>query len=127
MSGLKTALLEFCKRQCPGDKELFTLIALHFLLYKEIAFKWESEAKEIINELVAEARKTQAKSSSTQQTLLKLSRNENVEQKLQVIVENFTHATEYYLQVRFRKNNRQPNGAFFLFSNFKRFIFPPGQ
>ncbi|XP_043283377.1 spatacsin [Venturia canescens] len=93
--GLKTALLEFCKRQCPGDKELFTLIALHFLLYNEIAFKWESEAKEIINELVAEGRKNQVKASGA---MLKLTKNENIEKKLQVVIENYTHATEYYLQ-----------------------------
>lgn len=96
---MKTALLEFSKRQCPENKELFTLIALHFGLYNEIALMWETEARDVINELVNDVRKNLPKTSVNQQTSLRFIRNENVEQKLQVAVENFTHATEYYLQV----------------------------
>ncbi|XP_066592873.1 spatacsin isoform X2 [Prorops nasuta] len=45
-TGLKTALLDFLKRNCPENKELFTLVALHFSLYYEIALMWENKAKE---------------------------------------------------------------------------------
>ncbi|KAK2583208.1 hypothetical protein KPH14_009228 [Odynerus spinipes] len=96
--GLKTALLEFLKRNCPENKELFTLVALHFRLYYEIALMWENEAKEIMNDLISELIKDHGKAVGSSQTELKLIRNESVQQKLQTIVTNFTHATQYYLQ-----------------------------
>ena len=60
---------------------------------------WENAAKEIINELMTDARKSVPKISNAQQTGLKLTKNENVDKMLQVALANFTHATEYYLQV----------------------------
>lgn len=96
--GLKMALLEFLKRNCIENKELFTLVSLHFLLYYEIALMWEDEAKAIINELMSEVTKDYGKSTSTHQAELKLIANETTQQKLQTVVANFTHATQYYLQ-----------------------------
>ncbi|XP_023290455.1 spatacsin isoform X2 [Orussus abietinus] len=97
--GLKMALLEFVKRQCPNDKDLFNLVALHFRLYYEIAIMWENEAKKLLNELVTEARKEMGKTYSSQ-TDLKLTKTESILKRLNLLIANFTHAAEYYLQHR---------------------------
>lgn len=98
-SGLKIALLEFCKKQCPDDKELFKLVALHFRLYNEIAIMWETEAKTVIRELIKDSRKnTQKSPSMSQQQAIKLIKNDDTEKRLQIAMANYTHATEYYLQ-----------------------------
>ncbi|XP_014476874.1 PREDICTED: spatacsin [Dinoponera quadriceps] len=96
--GLKMALLEFLKRQSPEDKELFTLVALHFRLYYEIALMWENEAKEIITKLISDASKECGRSMTDVPAEVKLTRNDNVQKQLQLVVTNFTHATQYYLQ-----------------------------
>lgn len=96
--GLKIALLDFLKRQCPEDKELFTLVALHFRLYYEIALMWENEAKEIIKELLSDALKDCGKGAIDISVEVKLIRDDNIQKKLQLVVTNFTHATQYYLQ-----------------------------
>ncbi|KAF7381387.1 hypothetical protein HZH66_013781 [Vespula vulgaris] len=96
--GLKTALLEFLKRNCPENKELFTLVALHFRLYYEIALMWENEAKEATKELISDLAREHGKAAGPSQTELKLIKNESVQQKLEIIVMNFTHAAQYYLQ-----------------------------
>ncbi|XP_047365730.1 spatacsin isoform X2 [Vespa velutina] len=96
--GLKTALLEFLKRNCPENKELFTLVALHFRLYYEIALMWENEAKEATKELMFDLTREHGRATSSSQTELKLIKNESVQQKLEIIVMNFTHAAQYYLQ-----------------------------
>ena len=97
--GLRMALLDFVKRHCPEDKELLNIIALHFRLYYEIALTWESEAREIINELVIEAKKECGKTQYSGQVDIRLTRNEITEKRLQLSIANFTHATQYFLQV----------------------------
>ncbi|XP_035737182.1 spatacsin-like isoform X2 [Vespa mandarinia] len=96
--GLKTALLEFLKRNCPENKELFTLVALHFRLYYEIALMWENEAKEATKELMFDLTREHGRATNSSQTELKLIKNESIQQKLEIIVMNFTHAAQYYLQ-----------------------------
>ncbi|KAL0117009.1 hypothetical protein PUN28_010108 [Cardiocondyla obscurior] len=97
--GLKMALLEFLKRQCPEDKELFTLVALHFRLYYEIALMWENEAKEVIAKLISDVLKEYGRGVTGGIPVeIKLTRNDNVQTKLQLAVTNLTHATQYYLQ-----------------------------
>ncbi|KAG7198542.1 hypothetical protein KM043_005909 [Ampulex compressa] len=99
VSGLKTALLEFLKRYCPENKELFTLVALHFRMYYEIALMWENEAKDIVKELLIDAAKECPKSPNVAQSVdLKLTRREDIQKQLQLTVTNYTHATQYYLQ-----------------------------
>ncbi|EZA52114.1 Spatacsin [Ooceraea biroi] len=96
--GLKMALLEFLKRQCPENKELFTLVALHFRLYYEIALMWENEAKEVIAKLISAVLKECGKGVTGLPVEIKLTRNDSVHKQLQLAVTNFTHATQYYLQ-----------------------------
>ncbi|XP_015111289.1 spatacsin isoform X2 [Diachasma alloeum] len=97
VSGLKMALLEFCKKQYPEDKELFTLVAHHFRLYNEIAVMWESEAKGIIRELIRDTRRENIRTLMMNQSV-KFTRNDGTERKLQCAMTNYTHATEYYLR-----------------------------
>ncbi|XP_024937810.1 spatacsin isoform X2 [Cephus cinctus] len=96
--GLKMALLEFVKRQCPENKDLFNLVALHFRLYHEIALMWEREAKETINELVAITKNYSRGTTSFQNNIRSFMKSEIVEKKLQLTMANLTHATQYYLQ-----------------------------
>ncbi|XP_063995284.1 spatacsin [Diachasmimorpha longicaudata] len=97
ISGLKIALLEFCKKQYPDDKELFTLVSHHFRLYNEIAVMWESEATGIIRELIRETRRENVRTLMMNQSI-KFTRNDGTERKLQCAITNYTHATEYYLR-----------------------------
>ncbi|XP_011500198.1 PREDICTED: spatacsin [Ceratosolen solmsi marchali] len=96
--GLRMALLDFLKRHCPENKDLFNIVALHFRLYYEIALMWENEAKDIINDLVSDTKKECGRSLSNPQVELKFTKNESTEKKLQLIIANFTHATQYFLQ-----------------------------
>lgn len=100
VTGLKMALLEFLKRHCPENRDLFTLVALHFQLYHEIALMWENEAKDATKALIPEPIKNYGKLFSTQHEI-KLAKTENVQKQLQLAVINFTHAAQYYLQVNF--------------------------
>ncbi|XP_012135133.2 spatacsin isoform X4 [Megachile rotundata] len=97
-TGLKTALLEFLKRHCPENKDLFTLVALHFQLYHEIALMWENEAKDVVKSLIADATKEHGKLQGSVQHEIKFTKTETVQKQLQLAVTNYTHATQYYLQ-----------------------------
>lgn len=88
------------KRHCPEDKELFTLVALHFRLYYEIALMWENEAKEVITTLISDALRECGKGVIGISIEIKFTRNDNVHRQLQLAITNFTHATQYYLQVK---------------------------
>lgn len=98
--GLRMALLDFLKRHCPENKDLFNIVALHFQLYYEIALMWENEAKEVINDLVSEAKKECGRTVYNSQVEIKLTKNESTEKRLQLIIANLTHATQYFLQVQ---------------------------
>ena len=93
--------MEFLKRHCPENKELFTLVALHFRLYHELAFMWENEAKDIIKAIISDATKDHNKLHNTVQHEIKFIKTENILKQLHLIVTNYTHATEYYLQVKY--------------------------
>ena len=98
------ALLDFLKRHCPENKDLFNIVALHFRLYYEIALMWESEAKEVIHDLVNDAKKECGRTVYNPNTEIKFTRNEPTEKRLQLAIANFTHATQYFLQVTFHKH-----------------------
>lgn len=54
--GLKQAIISYLNENYPENTENYRLAALHFLMYKEIAQMWESEAKTIISKIVSEER-----------------------------------------------------------------------
>lgn len=93
------ALLDFLKRHCPENKDLFNIVALHFRLYYEIALMWENEAKDVINDLVNEAKKECGRTLYNPHAEIKFTRNESTEKRLQLALTNLTHATQYFLQV----------------------------
>ena len=93
------ALLDFLKRNCPENKDLFNIVALHFRLYHEIALMWENEAKDVINDLVNIAKKECGRTLYNSQVEFKFTRNESTEKRLQLALANLTHATQYFLQV----------------------------
>ncbi|CAD6223033.1 GSCOCG00005360001-RA-CDS [Cotesia congregata] len=96
--GLKIATMEFCKKQCPDNKELFNLVANHFQLYTEVAIVWENKAKAVIRELLQDIRKENIRLMNNLQTTIKLTRNDKTEKKLQSAITYYTDATEHYLQ-----------------------------
>ncbi|XP_008543727.1 spatacsin [Microplitis demolitor] len=98
VTGLKMATMEFCKKQCPDNKELFNLVANHFQLYTEVAIVWENKAKMVIRELLQDIRKENIRMMINLQTVIKLTRNDKTEKKLQSAITYFTDATEHYLQ-----------------------------
>lgn len=51
-NGLKSALLEYLKKFCPDNKELYRMVALHFTLFSEVANLWELEADGIVKNLI---------------------------------------------------------------------------
>ncbi|XP_014213188.1 spatacsin [Copidosoma floridanum] len=96
--GLRMALLDFLKRNCPDNKDLFNIVALHFRLYNEIALTWENEAKGVISDLVKEAKRECGRNASNPRVEIKLVRNDATDKKLQLAITNLTHATQYFLQ-----------------------------
>lgn len=54
--GLKIALLEYLKKYCSDDVELYKIVALHFFLFSEIAELWEQEAVRYIHRIIALAK-----------------------------------------------------------------------
>lgn len=55
-TALKIALLDYLRNNCPENDEMYRMVALHFVLYSEVAVLWEREAASIINNLVAIAK-----------------------------------------------------------------------
>lgn len=51
-NSLKLALLEYLKKCCPDNRELYRIVALHFTLFSEVAHLWELEAEGVIKNLI---------------------------------------------------------------------------
>ncbi|XP_046739690.1 spatacsin isoform X2 [Diprion similis] len=103
--GLKTALLDFLKRNCPENEDLFKLVAHHFCLYSEIALIWEQEAKEAIKKVLINARVECRNQGNLNPGDIRLTKNDTTEKQLHLAMINYTHATEYYLQDQRRYEN----------------------
>lgn len=52
--GLKQAIISYLNENYPENTDNYRLAALHFLMYKEIAQMWESEAKAVITKIVTD-------------------------------------------------------------------------
>lgn len=102
-NGLKAAIISYLHEHCPEQKEYFRLAALHFLMYKEIAGMWETEAKSTIAKVISLHEKntstTQANSSSAgpRVAVSKLECTESVLSDLNSAMEAYMHAAENYL------------------------------
>lgn len=51
-NSLKLALLDYLKKYCLDNSELFRIVALHFTLFSEVAHLWELEADGVIRNLI---------------------------------------------------------------------------
>lgn len=80
--GLMSALLEFVR----NDKALFSLVALHFHMYADLAVLFELEAKTELNKL----------EMGPDSTIVCSEPNKKL---LQVGMDSYAHATEHYMQV----------------------------
>jgi spatacsin len=89
---LKLAVLDFLKRHCPEDRELFRLVCLHFSLFSEVADLWESEGHSRVCKLLAVMAQQGA-------APVLLTNSEDTKQCLHMAMLSFTHAAEYFLQV----------------------------
>jgi len=61
---------------------------------------WENEANEVITTLISDALRECGKGVTGIPTEIKFTRNDNAHRQLQLAITNFTHATQYYLQVK---------------------------
>uniref|UniRef100_A0A8D8NAD8 Spatacsin n=1 Tax=Culex pipiens TaxID=7175 RepID=A0A8D8NAD8_CULPI len=99
-NGLKTAIISYLHEHCPAQKEFFRLAALHFLMYKEIAEMWETEAKSSIAKVLSvyELRNpTTTANASPKICMPRLICDPLAISELNSALEAYTHATENYL------------------------------
>lgn len=91
-NGFKLALLEFLRRRCPSDRELYRIAALHFGMHSELAEMWEAEALDVLKRFLKHSGGAISDESW-------LPRSEDTLPTLRHIMEGYTHAAQYYLQV----------------------------
>ncbi|XP_057655737.1 spatacsin [Diorhabda carinulata] len=99
-NALKAALLEYLKKYCPENKELYKIVALHFTLFSEVATIWEGEAGYVINNLIAIAKLDMQNNKLDPDTepFILFSNTEDTKMCLNKALEYYTHATEFHLQ-----------------------------
>ncbi|XP_022921323.2 spatacsin [Onthophagus taurus] len=98
--GLKTALLEYLKRYCPEDVELYKIVALHFFLFSEIADLWENESQILIKRLIQIAKIdiiNNKPDNTNPENLIYFSNCEDTKNILKKIIKNYHHAAQYHL------------------------------
>jgi spatacsin len=86
-------VLDFLKQNCPEDRELFHLVALHFSMFSEVADLWENEGHSKVHTLLA----VMAQHGTAP---ILLTNTDDTKQCLHTAMLNFTHAAEYFLRVR---------------------------
>ncbi|XP_018320150.1 spatacsin [Agrilus planipennis] len=99
-NGLKIALLEYLKKYCPENRELYRMVALHFTLYSEIAQIWEEEAQSLIKNLIAISRLEMQNNglNPDNEMFVLLSNSDGTKITLNKAMQNYIHAAEYHLQ-----------------------------
>ncbi|KAJ8927655.1 hypothetical protein NQ314_019857 [Rhamnusium bicolor] len=99
-NGLKVALLDYLKKYCPDNRELYKIVALHFTLFSEVALLWEREAQSVIRNLIAISKlemQNNRLNPDTQPFVL-FTNTDGTRICLNKVIENYTHATEFHLQ-----------------------------
>nr|XP_006811672.1 PREDICTED: spatacsin-like [Saccoglossus kowalevskii] len=81
---LKVALLDYLKKYYPDDKDIFTMMALKFNMYREIAELLQSDAKRFLKELKEQFKNMEA--------------NPDLQEKLQRILNLFSDAADSYVK-----------------------------
>ncbi|GJQ78510.1 hypothetical protein Trydic_g11624 [Trypoxylus dichotomus] len=97
--GLKIALLEYLKKYCPDDVELYKIVALHFFLFSEIAELWEQEAVKYTRRIIALAKleMQNLRLNSDAEPYVLLVNTEDNKKILRKIMTKYSHAAEYHL------------------------------
>lgn len=85
--GLHVAISEFLQRRCPQDREIRKMVAAHFGLHSKVATFWQEDADEIISSL-----------SGTPEILKDSGKTR---QALNLALDNYSHAVQWFLQVTF--------------------------
>lgn len=80
--GFKLALLDWLRRECSNDTALLKMTAAHFQMHQQEAELWQKEGKDRLSDLVA----------------CGLSNNQKTKQALEMALQDFSHASECYLQ-----------------------------
>ncbi|XP_018577700.1 spatacsin [Anoplophora glabripennis] len=99
-NALKVALLDYLKKYCPDNRDLYKIVALHFALFSEVALLWEREAQGIIRNLIAISKlemQNNRLNPDTQPYVL-FTNTDGTKLCLNKAIENYTHATEFHLQ-----------------------------
>nr|XP_023027706.1 spatacsin [Leptinotarsa decemlineata] len=99
-NGLKAALLEYLKKYCPDNKELYKIVGLHFTLFSEVALLWEREAQSVIRNLIDISRFEMQNNriNPDAEPFILFSNTDGTRICLNKALENYTHATEFHLQ-----------------------------
>lgn len=101
VNGLKQAIISYLHEHCPDNKDHYRLAALHFMMYKELAEMWESEANATVARIIAESGATAAamvnNGNEDVDTIQHLCCGPQVGQQLQAAMEGYAHAAENYL------------------------------
>ncbi|KAJ8963130.1 hypothetical protein NQ318_018595 [Aromia moschata] len=99
-SALKIALLDYLKKYCPDNHELYKIVALHFALFSEVALLWEREAQSIIRNLIAISKLEMQNNRLNLDTepYVIFTNTDGTRRCLDRAVENYTHAAEFHIQ-----------------------------
>nr|CAI5834396.1 unnamed protein product [Callosobruchus analis] len=99
-NALKTALLEYLKKYCPDNRDLYKIVALHFTLFSEVALLWEREAQSVIKNLIAISKLEMQnnKLNPDIEPYILLTNTDGTKICLNKAMENYIHATEFHLQ-----------------------------
>ncbi|EFA05905.1 spatacsin [Tribolium castaneum] len=97
---LKVALLEYLKKFCPDNRDLYKIVALHFTLFSEVAILWEREAQNNVKNLISISKLEMQnnKLNVEEEPFLLFQNNEGTKICLNKAMENYIHATDFHLQ-----------------------------
>lgn len=93
---MHVAVSEFLQRHCPQDRELGKMVAAHFGLHSKLATFWQEDADEIIFKIPV-----------TDNILKDSSKTRHA---LNLAMDNYTHAAQWFLQVHLQKRSYKKKG-----------------
>ncbi|XP_045475609.1 spatacsin [Harmonia axyridis] len=99
-NSLKIALLAYLKKNCPMEKDLYKMVALHFAMFSEVALLWENDAIGVIKNLIGISKLEMQNNKINPDTepYVLFTNTEGTRLCLSKAMENYTYATEFYLQ-----------------------------
>ncbi|XP_076267457.1 spatacsin isoform X2 [Rhynchophorus ferrugineus] len=89
---LKQACVEFLKKNCPMDKELYRIVAIHFSMYSDIAEDYEIEGKDHLKTLKTLSRR------EGNDDIYFITKNPNVRELLHKAMDCYVLAAEYHVE-----------------------------